>query len=148
MRHVTDQSTDTSLPVRSVNRTTANGIRQLVKLAAKSYPGLPMCDLVRTCVELRELPLLIDVEAARMIGVPVVVLWESSRSAIQPVFDKLSARERDVAKLVTAGLDNAAISRRLRISVGTVKDHVHSALRKTGFKSRTELAAALAREGV
>lgn len=148
MRRGKGQPTNTPLPVRSINQTTASGIRQLVTLAAKSHPGLPISELVRNCAELKELPLQIDIKAARTIGVPVVVLWESSRSSVQPVFEKLSPRERDVAKLVAAGLHNAAISRNLRISIGTVKDHVHHALRKTGFKSRTELAAAIAREGV
>jgi len=52
----------------------------------------------------------------------------------------LSAREREVAELVAAGLANRAIAARLHLSVRTVESHVRSALRKTGAGNRTQLA--------
>jgi DNA-binding CsgD family transcriptional regulator/signal transduction histidine kinase len=53
----------------------------------------------------------------------------------------LSARERDVLRLVAAGGRNRAIARQLMISENTVKFHVSNLLRKAGVASRAELAA-------
>jgi len=55
----------------------------------------------------------------------------------------LTPAERDVADLVARGLTNPEIAARLGVSAGTVKDHVSSALRKLGVRSRAELAAAV-----
>jgi DNA-binding NarL/FixJ family response regulator len=48
-----------------------------------------------------------------------------------------------VADLVARGLTNPQIAARLGVSAGTVKDHVSSALRKLGARTRAELAAAV-----
>lgn len=56
--------------------------------------------------------------------------------------DALSPREREVVMLAAAGFSNAQIADALFISLATVKDHVHSALRRTEMSSRTQLVAA------
>jgi DNA-binding NarL/FixJ family response regulator len=48
----------------------------------------------------------------------------------------LSPREHQVAMLIGRGLCNKEIARELRLSVGTVKLHVHHILQKTGARSR------------
>ncbi|WP_157428736.1 helix-turn-helix transcriptional regulator [Agromyces salentinus] len=53
----------------------------------------------------------------------------------------LSPRERDVLRYVVAGERNQAIARDLGISENTVKFHVSNLLRKSGARSRAELAA-------
>ncbi len=53
----------------------------------------------------------------------------------------LTARERDVLVLIAAGATNAAISRRLCISDGTVKSHVQRIFKKIGVGTRAEAAA-------
>jgi len=53
----------------------------------------------------------------------------------------LSAREQEVMHLVAEGLANKEIARRLHVSEGTVKLHLHSIYRKLGIKSRFALAA-------
>lgn len=57
-------------------------------------------------------------------------------------FDRLTPREQQVATVVAAGYTNQQIAVALSISLGTVKDHVHSILTKTGFETRGQLIAA------
>ena len=57
----------------------------------------------------------------------------------------LSARQREVATLISLGLSNSEIADRLGISLATVKDHVHQMLKRTGLRSRGALAAAMRR---
>lgn len=57
----------------------------------------------------------------------------------------LSAREREVADFVTAGLGNLAISERLTINIKTVEKHLSSTFAKLGLRSRAELAAIMTR---
>jgi DNA-binding NarL/FixJ family response regulator len=57
-------------------------------------------------------------------------------------FAPLSPRERQVAALLADGRSNTEIADALVITVGTVKDHVHSVLDKTGLRSRAAVAAA------
>lgn len=59
-----------------------------------------------------------------------------------PGFDALTRREQQVATVVAAGYTNQQIAVALSITLGTVKDHVHSILTKTGFESRSQLIAA------
>lgn len=56
-------------------------------------------------------------------------------------------REAEVLKLVVAGLANKEIAARLQLSVRTVEKHVENLRRKTGTRSRTELAVGAARPG-
>jgi DNA-binding NarL/FixJ family response regulator len=51
----------------------------------------------------------------------------------------LTAREREVALLIAAGLTNAELARKLYISPKTAAVHVSSILRKLGVASRTEV---------
>lgn len=53
---------------------------------------------------------------------------------------EFSERELDVLRLMTTGLSNAGIARKLCISEGTVKTYIHGMLIKTGCGNRTELA--------
>lgn len=53
----------------------------------------------------------------------------------------LTAREREVLTLMATGATNAAISRRLCISDGTVKSHVQRIFKKLGVSTRAEVAA-------
>lgn len=55
----------------------------------------------------------------------------------------LTAREIEVLRLIGAGLSNKDISRRLCISLGTTKSHVHSVLGKMKLRHRSEVAALL-----
>lgn len=55
----------------------------------------------------------------------------------------LTARQRDVAGLLAAGLSNGEVADRLGISPGTAKLHVAAVLRRLGARNRTEAAMRL-----
>jgi DNA-binding NarL/FixJ family response regulator len=53
----------------------------------------------------------------------------------------LTAREADVLSLLGDGLSNKDIARRLRISLGTTKTHVHNLLAKLSLPRRADVMA-------
>jgi two-component system nitrate/nitrite response regulator NarL len=55
--------------------------------------------------------------------------------------DSLTNREREIVSALTEGLSNKGIGRRLNLSEGTVKVHLHNIYQKLGVKNRTALAA-------
>lgn len=59
-----------------------------------------------------------------------------------PRFDRVTAREGEVLRLIARGLSNKEIASQLRISVSTVNQHTHSLLLKLGATNRTQLAVA------
>jgi DNA-binding CsgD family transcriptional regulator len=66
----------------------------------------------------------------------------SPSSTIPPVWRSFAVtrREADVLALVVEGCSNREVAERLYLSVRTVEKHVESLLRKTGTRTRTQLA--------
>ncbi|MBL0186885.1 MAG: response regulator transcription factor [Candidatus Obscuribacter sp.] len=62
--------------------------------------------------------------------------------------DTLSARERDVLKLMVDGASNKEISEKLIISVSTVRTHVEHILEKLAVTGRTQAAVKAMKEGL
>ncbi len=60
----------------------------------------------------------------------------------------LTRREQQICDLAASGMDTAAIARSLTVSTRTVENHLQRAYGKLGIHRRTELAAALAEDGV
>ena len=58
----------------------------------------------------------------------------------------LTAREQEIASLASTGLSNKGIARRLELSEGTVKVHLHNIFQKTGVRNRTALVALIGRK--
>jgi DNA-binding CsgD family transcriptional regulator len=55
------------------------------------------------------------------------------------IFSLLSNRERELVELVVEGFNNDEISKKMGITVSTVKQHIKNIYRRTGVKSRSEL---------
>jgi two-component system, NarL family, nitrate/nitrite response regulator NarL len=68
------------------------------------------------------------------------VLQEKS-AIVQNALTTLTERERQIMRLVSEGLSNKEIGRRLNISDGTIKVHLHHIFRKLEISNRTVLAA-------
>jgi DNA-binding NarL/FixJ family response regulator len=53
----------------------------------------------------------------------------------------LTERERQIAKLVSAGLSNKQVGQQLNVSAGTIKVHLHNIYQKLEINNRTTLTA-------
>ena len=59
----------------------------------------------------------------------------------RPSLEQLSAREHEIAILISEGLSNKEIARRLLLTEGTVKIHLHNIYSKLEVRNRAALAA-------
>lgn len=64
---------------------------------------------------------------------------ERSDASVVPGMGDLTDREREVTKLVAAGLSNLEIAEQLSISPATVKTHLNRAMMKTAARDRAQL---------
>ena len=81
--------------------------------------------------------------------VEAVVSGEAPRGAgIPPAPDGLTEREVEVLTEIGAGLSNAEIAAKLRISGATVKSHINHLLAKTGSRDRGQLVGYAFRHGL
>jgi DNA-binding CsgD family transcriptional regulator len=80
-------------------------------------------------------------------GAPVAVMIEPARPhELAPLVAdacRLTAREREVTRLVAHGLPTNAIAARLCLSAWTVQDHLKAIFEKVGVATRGELVARL-----
>ena len=67
---------------------------------------------------------------------------------IDPIEERLTARELDVLRLIEEGLSNKEIAAALSIELPTVKNHVHRILEKLHVHRRSEAAARARRDGL
>lgn len=72
----------------------------------------------------------------------------SAQAAPEQAEVPLTARERDVLRLLASGADNAAIGLELSISPHTVKQHVTNIFEKLGVRTRVEAAVYAVRAGL
>ena len=72
---------------------------------------------------------------------------DEDRRAPRHLAAALTARERDVLRLVCEGLSNAEISARLFLSEATIKTHIRSMLAKLDLRDRTQLVIAAYESG-
>ena len=68
-------------------------------------------------------------------------LTRGARGNSSDVAGSLTSREGQIVQMVAGGLSNKEIGRRLDLSEGTVKVHLHNVYSKLGVNNRTALAA-------
>jgi LuxR family maltose regulon positive regulatory protein len=95
----------------------------IVTLLRQAYTGRITPDYVATLLSAAEAP-----------NLPALT---PAGSLLEP----LTEREREVLRLLVAGLSNQAISQELIVTVGTVKRHLNSIYGKLAVQSRTQAAA-------
>jgi two-component system nitrate/nitrite response regulator NarL len=61
--------------------------------------------------------------------------------------NELTDRERQILRFLSKGLSNKEIGRRLKITDGTIKVHLHNIFEKLQVSSRTALTAAWDKAG-
>ena len=76
---------------------------------------------------------------ARIVGSLLRRVASAGRGAPATPDPSLTRRELEILRLVGAGLTNKDIARRLGISLGTTKSHVHNLLGKLSFSRRAEV---------
>lgn len=114
-------------------------MRDAVRALSQPHPHLPVGPLLALAAPQRRLT--VDLAASQTLGFPLVVLHAAPPGA-DARFASLTPREREVAAQLAQGRCNKDVAQALGISLGTVKDHVHAVLRKTGCASRLEVACA------
>jgi two-component system nitrate/nitrite response regulator NarL len=66
-------------------------------------------------------------------------LKKNSAGIQRATMNSLTTREREIVFAVAKGLSNKDVGRRLNLSEGTVKVHLHKIYSKLGVKNRTAL---------
>lgn len=69
-------------------------------------------------------------------------------AGVRPEAPPVTRRELEILRLVADGLSNKEIGRKLSITEGTVKNHVHNALEKLHMDNRVQAAAYVVRQGL
>lgn len=67
--------------------------------------------------------------------------FEEQRATTEKIAPALTDRERQIMRLVSEGLSNKEIGRRLNLTDGTIKVHLHHIFEKLEVTNRTALAA-------
>jgi len=65
---------------------------------------------------------------------------EATRLATERAIEVLTRRQREVARLIGAGLTNEQIAQQLVITPGTTANHVEAIMRRLGVTSRVQVA--------
>ena len=116
--------------------------KQLLTAVARGAKGIVLKEMaldelvqcIRAVAEGREWlpPSLIDAAFKR----------EAARQSVsEHLTQSLTSRQRQIVLLVSEGLSNKEVCRRLGLSEGTVKIHLHNIYEKVGVNNRTALAA-------
>jgi DNA-binding NarL/FixJ family response regulator len=103
-------------------------------------------ELLTSLVALEKGEMALGPQMASLAVKGLVKVVEQQDAASETV--SLTARETEILKLVSEGLSNRAIGRRLEISENTIKYHLKKILQKLGAQNRTEAVAYALRFGL
>ena len=131
-----------NLPTRLVFFTASIEDRELVSLAAAGAYGVILKDVA---IEILVQSLRQVADGQRLLPLPSsdqsVPREQRSIVIAENVLTVLTDRERQIMALVSEGLSNKEIGRRLNIADGTIKVHLHHVFQKLEISNRTVLAA-------
>ncbi len=127
-----------SLPTRLVFFTASVEDRELIVSAAAGAYGVILKDVALEILvqSLREIA-----DGQRLLPLPTVPREQGNVANTENVLTVLTERERQIVRLVSGGLSNKEIGRRLNITDGTIKQHLHHIYQKLAISNRTVLAA-------
>src|SRR6266478_1443163 len=134
-----------SLPTRLVFFTASIEDRELVMSAAAGAYGIIPKDVALEILvqSLREIA-----DGQRLLPLPTVPREQGNVANRENVLTVLTDREREIMRLVSGGLSNKEIGRKLNITDGTIKQHLHHIYQKLEITNRTILAAFVLSGGV
>jgi len=82
------------------------------------------------------------------VWLPAALQTELTAQMSEPDAKTLTAREREIVRLIALGLHNDEIARRLSIEEGTVKTHINNVFRKLDVRDRVGLTLYAIRLGL
>ena len=131
-----------SLSTRLVFFTASVEDRELVISAAAGAYGVILKDVA---IEILVQSLRQVADGQRLLPLPpsdqTVHRERATITITENVLTVLTGRERQIMRLVSEGLSNKEIGRRLNIACGTIKVHLHHVYQKLEISNRTVLAA-------
>jgi len=123
-------------------------LSQLTLALLKLPPGDERGDILRGIATFgQHLSNLKRVERERRKGGPIAIFDQAAPREHRQIascpenMTALTPRERQIMRLVSEGLSNKEIGRRLNIVDGTIKVHLHNIFQKLEVRNRTVLAA-------
>src|SRR3982074_1060303 len=129
-----------NLPTRLVFFTASIDDRELVMSAAAGAYGVIAKDATPEFL-LQSLRQVADGQRLLPLSSSNQVVPRQPESIAENVMIVLTDRERQIMRLVSEGLSNKEIGRRLNIADGTIKVHLHHIYQKLEISNRTVLAA-------
>jgi two-component system, NarL family, nitrate/nitrite response regulator NarL len=131
-----------SLPTRLVFFTASVDENELVMAAAAGAYGVILKDVAPEILVQSLQQVAAGHRLLPRLSTEQVAPREQGSAAIREnVLAVLTDRERQIMRLVSEGLSNKAIGRRLNLADGTIKVHLHNIYQKLEINNRTVLAA-------
>jgi DNA-binding NarL/FixJ family response regulator len=146
IRGVADRGVDTSFLALSVSDA-AEDVIGVIRAGARGYvtKAISGDDLVAAIGRIASGD---AVFSPRLAGFVLDAFSAEVPVSVDPELDRLTAREREVMRLLARGYAYKEIARRLSISIKTVETHASAVLRKLQLSSRNELASWAARRSL
>jgi DNA-binding NarL/FixJ family response regulator len=133
-------TTDTMMLVDDLHDELPDSRVVLMGTATRLAASLDVHDDAQLELPRADLPMLVRVIEGRAQGA------SSERVRATQQWSRVTARQRDVMRLLARGNDNPSIAAKLRVGTRAIKAHISALLALFGLESRTQLAL-LAREG-
>jgi two-component system nitrate/nitrite response regulator NarL len=128
------------LATRLIFFTSSDEVRELVMSAGTSGYSIISKDVMPETL-VQSLRRVVEGETLLPVLSDRQVAFRKQNSIAQNVLTTLTDREHQIMRLVSEGLSNKEIGRRLQITHGTIKQHLHHIFQKLEISNRTVLAA-------